>query len=107
MKHALLALLAAAAVVAASAAAFAQPPNAPSARGRDRAPEQAARGSGNGTAPDGAASSAAHGNATSHRGEGLLTALQHVPERVRAHLQALWDALQQHLHAPGHRAKPA
>jgi hypothetical protein len=35
-----------------------------------------------------------HGNASAQeRGQGLLNALQHVPDHVRAHLQSLWDAM--------------
>lgn len=43
-----------------------------------------------------------------HRGEGLLNALEHVPERVRAHLQSIWDAFAQGLKGIGDAlVKPA
>jgi hypothetical protein len=54
------------------------------------------------------AHAAAAANGEHERGEGLLNAIAHVPEHVRAHLQSIWDAMQDGLKGLGDAVvKPA
>jgi hypothetical protein len=50
----------------------------------------------------------AEAGAPAERGHGLLVAIEHVPDHVKAHLQSLWDAMQAGLSGLGDAlAKPA
>jgi len=89
LKLGVLALAGALLAVGAVAAAL---PNQASENARAHA-QSARTEETNGHAAEAANASQPKDNAT--RGQGLLEALQHVPEHVRAHLQSVWDALSQ------------
>ncbi|HEV8361081.1 MAG TPA: hypothetical protein VGR28_11560 [Candidatus Thermoplasmatota archaeon] len=127
MKPKMLGIAALAAVLVVSAAAMAARPDAlpeaaadhPNAKalGAERPDAAGHAAAASDDAPDDAgddvaddAPAHAHGAAPqdNERGQGLLNAIEHVPDHVRAHLQSLWDAMQDGLKGLGDAlVKPA
>lgn len=106
-KLGILALAGVLLVSLAAAGALALPPHAAEqARAHAKAPDETP-GPADASAEPGAQGQPSQAPGE-HRGEGLLNALEHVPERVRAHLQSIWDAFAQGLKGIGDAlVKPA